>query len=75
MSVRALLLLVCASLMSASETKPNRVLVLDDFEDAVSTSNWKGDIQITSEHAAHGRASARVRFAGRSTEIAGLKPA
>jgi len=73
MSVRALLLLVCASLISASETTPSRVLVLDDFEDAASTSNWKGDIQITSEHAAHGRASARVRFAGRSTEIAGLK--
>ena len=60
----------CACCLAAA---PGRVLVLDDFENPASAGNWKGDLQIANEHVTHGRASARVRFAGRGAEIASSK--
>lgn len=66
--------LVCASAACGLTAAPGRVLVLDDFESPASTGSWKGEFQLVNEHAAHGRASARVTFAGRSAEFSAMKP-
>jgi hypothetical protein len=50
-----------SSLFAAS----GRVLSLDDFENAASLRNWKGDIRLRADRASHGRSSAQVRFTER----------
>lgn len=59
---RVLRLLACAFIAWDLTAAPGRVLVLDDFEGPASAGSWKGEFQLTNEHAAHGWMSARGGF-------------
>src|SRR3954463_15268817 len=54
------LLLGLGAWMAFPQAPAGRTLVLDDFEFAGAAARWEGPVEISTEHASHGRQSLKV---------------
>ena len=56
--------IVCMAALAAAAVaaEPGRVLVLEDFEAAGAAARWEGPVEVSAEHASHGRLGAKVRL-------------